>query len=75
MSRTTSTEGRTMNPVTPLKTFVAIRRVDEWTIEYDVIDGLTYIATADDPRTLWRQDDQEMIAAFKLRYPKADISL
>lgn len=58
-----------------LQTFIAVRRVDDWTIEYDVIDGLIHIATADDVGTLWRKDDKEMIAAFKQRYPDADISL
>ena len=58
-----------------LKTFITIRRVDARTIEYDVVDGVTYTATSDDPDTLWRNDDQEMIAVFKQQYPDADISL
>jgi hypothetical protein len=61
--------------VNNLKTVITIRRLDDQTIEYDVVEGLTYVTKADDPRTLWRADDQEMIQAFKAMYPKADIIL
>lgn len=59
----------------PLKQFVSIRRVGKETIEYDVIGGTTYTHTKADAGTLWRANDQDMIEAFKAKYPDADINL
>jgi hypothetical protein len=73
-----------------MATTIIIRRVEPGAIEYEVIQGVTYHAdrraTFSGPHgakaaapiestTLWRAEDSDMVAAFRERYPDAEIML